>query len=93
MQKLKKKANENEEITTDIGKYIKLGALGEAFVSKETRVVLIDEIDKSDIDLPNDLLHVFEEQEFLVDEVKRAKEKVVFEDGTVIPADGKVVSI
>jgi len=88
MQKLQDKV-----ITTDIAKYIKLGALGEAFVSKETRVVLIDEIDKSDIDLPNDLLHIFEEQEFVVDEVKRTKEKVVFEDGSEIPSDGKVVSI
>jgi MoxR-like ATPase len=88
MQKLK-----NIDIEADIGKYIKLGALGEAFISKETRVVLIDEIDKSDIDLPNDLLHVFEEQEFVIDEVKRTKEEVELEDGSTIPSDGRVVSI
>lgn len=81
-----------KKISTNIGNYIKLGALGEAFISKESRVVLIDEIDKSDIDLPNDLLHVFEEQEFVIDEVKRAKEEKVFVDGYAIPSDGKVIS-
>ena len=45
----------------DLGKFIKLGALGTALLANERpRVVLIDEIDKSDIDLPNDLLHVLE---------------------------------
>lgn len=81
----------SRKISTNIGNYIKLGALGEAFISKETRVVLIDEIDKSDRDLPNDLLHVFEEQEFVIDEVKRAKEESVTVDGYSIPSDGKVV--
>lgn len=81
-----------KSISTNIGNYIKLGALGEAFISKETRVVLIDEIDKSDIDLPNDLLHVFEEQEFIINEIKRAKEDKVLVDGNEIPSNGKVVS-
>ncbi|MGH2412387.1 MAG: AAA family ATPase, partial [Microcystaceae cyanobacterium] len=44
----------NLENLGEIGKYIQLGALGTAFVpSKMPRVLLIDEIDKSDIDLPN----------------------------------------
>lgn len=81
----------SEKISTDIGTYIKLGALGEAFVSEETRVVLIDEIDKSDIDLPNDLLHVFEEQEFVIDEIKRAKENNVTVGDYSIEGSGKVV--
>src|SRR5437016_3219372 len=44
----------------DIGRYLKLGPLGNAFLPESRpRVLLIDEIDKSDVDLPNDLLHVF----------------------------------
>ncbi len=43
-----------------------------AFAASETpRVLLIDEIDKSDIDLPNDLLHIFEEGEFEIPELAR----------------------
>jgi len=63
-----------------IGKYIRLGPLGTAFLErpkigqeedKRPRVLLIDEIDKSDIDLPNDLLHIFEDGEFVIPELKR----------------------
>jgi MoxR-like ATPase len=61
-----------EEILGRIGKYIRLGPLGTAFLASEKpRVLLIDEIDKSDIDLPNDLLHVFEEGEFSIPELER----------------------
>lgn len=60
---------------TGIENYLKLTALGSAFVSDKTVVVLIDELDKSDIDLPNDLLHIFEEQEFEIAELKRMKFK------------------
>ncbi len=56
---------------TSIENYLKLNALGTAFLSTERRVVLIDEIDKSDRDLPNDLLHIFEEQKFEIEELKR----------------------
>lgn len=46
----------------DIGRYIRLGPLGTALLPAERpRVLLIDELDKSDIDLPNDLLNVVEE--------------------------------
>lgn len=55
----------------DIGNYIRLGALGTAFASNNMRVLLIDEIDKSDIDLPNNLLHIFEENEFMIPELAR----------------------
>ena len=41
---------------SDISHYIKLGRMGEAFVSPEQVVLLIDEIDKADIEFPNDLL-------------------------------------
>ncbi|MDX2096879.1 MAG: MoxR family ATPase [Leptolyngbyaceae cyanobacterium bins.59] len=55
-----------------IGKYIRLGPLGTAFLeSDQPRVLLVDEIDKSDIDLPNDLLHIFEEGEFGIPELER----------------------
>lgn len=59
---------------TNIGKYIRLGPVGAAFC-RSTRerpaVLLIDEIDKSDIDFPNDLLHIFEEGEFEIPELAR----------------------
>lgn len=56
----------------NIGQYIRLGPVGTAFwPSKYPRVLLIDEIDKSDINLPNDLLNLFEEGEFEIPELKR----------------------
>ena len=56
----------------DIGDYIQLGPIGTAFLpSDPPRVLLIDEFDKSDIDLPNDLLNIFEEGEFVIPELKR----------------------
>lgn len=56
----------------EIGRYLRLGPLGTALLPrKRPRVLLIDEIDKSDIDLPNDLLNVFEEGEFVVPELAR----------------------
>ena len=70
--------SENLEELKDIGKYIRLGPLGTALLptknSKKPRILLIDEIDKSDIDLPNDLLHVFEEGRFRIEELFRLKE-------------------
>ncbi len=60
----------------DIGKYIRLGPLGTALLArKKPRVLLIDEIDKSDIDLPNDLLHIFEEGTFVIPELARLSEQ------------------
>ncbi len=60
----------------DIGSYITLGALGTAFLpSALPRVLLIDEIDKSDINLPNDLLNLFEEGEYEIPEIKRWTER------------------
>lgn len=56
----------------DIGRFIRLGPLGTALLaSVRPRVLLIDEIDKSNIDLPNDLLNVFEEGEFRIPELER----------------------
>lgn len=55
----------------DIGKYIKLGKLGEAFISKRRSVLLIDEIDKADIEFPNDLLWELDQMEFYIPETKQ----------------------
>ena len=54
----------------DIGKYIKLGKLGEAFCSDEQVVLLIDEIDKADLEFPNDLLWELDKMEFYINETK-----------------------
>ncbi|MFZ1029668.1 MAG: MoxR family ATPase [Limnoraphis robusta] len=60
-----------------IEKYITLGSLGTALLpSKRPRVLLIDEIDKSDIDLPNNLLTILEEGTFEIPELVRIKEEV-----------------
>lgn len=61
-----------DEPAQDVGCYLRLGPLGTAMLPDDRpRVLLIDEIDKSDIDLPNDLLHVFEEGEFYIPELRR----------------------
>ena len=52
----------------NLQKYIKMGPLGRAFANQERTVVLIDEIDKADIDFPNDLLRELDEQKFIIDE-------------------------
>ena len=54
----------------NIHDYITLGPLGEAFVSNEQVVLLIDEIDKADIEFPNDLLQELDVMEFYIKETK-----------------------
>ena len=64
----------------DIGKYIKLGKLGEAFSSDEQVILLIDEIDKADLEFPNDLLWELDKMEFYIPETKQtitAKERPI----------------
>jgi MoxR-like ATPase len=76
----------------DIGSYIRLGPLGTAFLTskqQKPRVLLIDEIDKSDIDLPNDLLNLFEEGEFEIPELSRLPEKEEYQFVEVVPCDSK----
>lgn len=64
-------------LVEDIGKHLRLGPLGTALLPyRRPRVLLIDEIDKSDIDLPSDLLNVFEEGEYEIDELLRLPEQV-----------------
>jgi len=70
-----------------IGQYLRLGPLGTALLPTDTpRVLLIDELDKGDIDLPNDLLHVFEEGEFEIPELTRQSQEE--KSSRVRPADG-----
>ncbi|MFF4317681.1 AAA family ATPase [Streptomyces sp. NPDC001568] len=80
-----------------IGKYIRLGPLGTALLpTAKPRVLLIDELDKSDIDLPNDLLNVLEEGEFTLPELERVADtepevRVLTDDGArVTVRDGRV---
>jgi MoxR-like ATPase len=63
---------DQEAQAPDIGRYLTLGALGSALIAQERpRVLLVDELDKSNIDLPNDLLNVFEEGWFDIPELSR----------------------
>ena len=55
-----------DEKVKDIANYIKRGKLWEAFVAEDTPVLLIDEIDKADIEFPNDLLQELDRMEFFV---------------------------
>ena len=60
----------------DVKRYIKPGKIGEAFTSDEQCVLLIDEIDKADLEFPNDLLWELDRMEFYIpetDETIRAK--------------------
>jgi len=64
----------------NISKYIKLGKLGEAFSSEKQVVLLIDEIDKADLEFPNDLLWELDQMEFYIPETKetvKAKQRPI----------------
>ena len=65
----------------DIRRYIRFGPLGEAFRASGRVVLLIDEIDKADIEFPNDLLHELDRMRFRVaetgDEVVAAQRPIV----------------
>lgn len=58
-----------------IGTFVRLGPLGTALVPRtRPRVLLVDELDKGDVDLPNDLLTIFEEGEYEIPELARLPE-------------------
>jgi len=89
------KAQGAEARQPDLGEFLRLGPLGTALLpGPRPRVLLIDEIDKSDIDLPNDLLHVFEEGEFEIPEIARLGkqgEQVLVrpaDEGNAVPVPG-----
>lgn len=60
-----------DEKVRDIGNYIVKGVLWEAFEAEQPTVVLIDEIDKADIEFPNDLLRELDKMEFHVYETRQ----------------------
>lgn len=69
-----------EEGVDDISRYIKLGKLGEAFKSEKQVILLIDEIDKADLEFPNDLLWELDQMEFYINETKetvKAKQRPI----------------
>lgn len=70
-----------EERVHDISNYIKKGKLWEAFTSPELPVLLIDEIDKADIEFPNDLLQELDRMSF---DVYETKERIEAKDRPII---------
>ncbi len=60
-----------DERVRDIGNYIVKGKLWEAFASEQRAILLIDEIDKADIEFPNDLLLELDKMEFYVYETQQ----------------------
>lgn len=91
-------SRDRAEREPSIGTFIRLGPLGTALVPSATpRCLLIDEMDKGDVDLPNDLLTVFEEGVFDIPELTRLPEdtadvEVQTHDhgGTVLVHQGRV---
>ena len=67
---------------SDVGKYIKKGKLWSAFETKKKSVLLIDEIDKADIEFPNDLLQELDKMEFYI-----------YETGQIIKANKRPIVI
>ena len=65
----------------DIGRYIKLGPLGRAFAAQQRHVLLIDEIDKADLEFPNDLLLELDEMRFTIIETS---EEVIARERPVV---------
>ncbi|MEM6625857.1 MAG: MoxR family ATPase [Pseudomonadota bacterium] len=69
-----------DERSSDVKNYIKRGKLWEAFTAEKRPVLLIDEVDKADIEFPNDLLQELDRMEFYVyetDETISAKQRPV----------------
>lgn len=70
--------SDSQEKEKNIGDYVRLGPLGTALLpSHHPQVLLIDEIDKSSIDLPNDLLNIFETGKYEIPELSRLKDEWV----------------
>ncbi len=61
---------------SDIRHYIKLGKLGQAFANPEQVVLLIDEVDKADVEFPNDLLNELDEMSFYIPETNETIQAV-----------------
>lgn len=79
---------ERKQEPPDIGRYIRLGPLGTAFLPSDhdpprPRVLLIDEIDKCDVDFANDLLSILEEGRFEIPELVRLPDDPAFDEITI----------
>ena len=64
----------------NVEQYVKLGKLGDAFTADEQVILLIDEIDKADLEFPNDLLWELDQMEFYIPETRetiRAKQRPI----------------
>ncbi|MEV6314779.1 MoxR family ATPase [Streptomyces sp. NPDC051776] len=87
-------SRQNDGPEDDIGRYIRLGPLGTALLPSELpRVLLIDELDKSDLDLPNDLLNALEEGEFGLPELERIADRPGRDEVQVLDDDGRRVPV
>src|SRR5262249_51965895 len=82
------------------GDFVHLGPLGTALLPRaRPRVLLVDELDKSDFDLPNDLLNIFEDGEFELPELVRVRnvepDALVYtaDRGVTAPIQGGVVRV
>jgi MoxR-like ATPase len=73
---------------SDIKRYIHLGKLGQAFASPEQVVLLIDEVDKADIEFPNDLLNELDEMRFHIPETDETV-SAVYRPITVITSNAE----
>lgn len=65
---------------SDVRRYIKLGPLGRAIAADQRKVLLVDEIDKADMEFPNDLLHELDRMSFFISETNQtitAKERPI----------------
>jgi len=62
---------------SNVADYIKYGALGRAFKAPKRQVLLIDEIDKADMEFPNDLLHELDRMSFFVSETNKTWPRLV----------------
>ncbi|MFF0204570.1 hypothetical protein [Streptomyces sp. NPDC005017] len=86
---------QNDTSAADVARFVTLGPLGTALASSRPRALLIDEIDKSDLDLPGDLLDVMENGHFTVPVLARAADgpyrvRGSDQDTYTIPEDGTV---
>lgn len=78
LESMRRKRGQAGEVVPEIGKYLRLGPLGTALLpTRRPRALLVDEIDKADIDLPNDLLNIFEEGEYEIPELARLEAQPV----------------
>jgi MoxR-like ATPase len=81
----------DEHTDPAVENFVTLGPLGTSLAASKVRAVLIDEVDKSDLDLPGDLLNVMENGEFTIPVLARATDgrqfSVVGADGARYPVD------